>query len=484
MTIETARIPGTTPTSAVPRSPFGGTRVLAGTVRVQLAGSRQHHVVDVGALQVNAGDHVVVKTLDGDAVAKVQTQVERRVIAAASTSRVLRVATADDMAAWTRRNTAGDTAMRATVRVLRRLRTPVKIIQAFVPLGGGKTVIYYASEDRVDVRKLARELASAINGRVELRPISVREGAGVIGGLGPCGQTLCCSTFLTQFASVSIRHAKDQGISLHPHRVTGMCGRLKCCLVYEVSAYKEMKRFAPRKRNGVYTAQGAGTVLDVDVINRKVFVRLAGAGMEWFHVRDVTVVDRPLTQDELDAGGPSREAAILNARKRRRGDSTGKMSRQAATVLSEDYIWDDTESKAEISETAAVEAPGSVGKRRRNKRPDGGGNSGGSRNSRSRSGGKKKDSSRKPKPASAENQPPKAADGAPATDAPKRKRRRGGRGRRGGGGGGGGGGENNSGGNSGGGNSGGGNSGGGGSGGGNSGGGNSGGGNSGGGAAE
>ena len=433
MSTELNRIPGTTSASPTPRPAFGGKRRLVNTVRVERFNSRTTFSVDAGESYLAPGTQVVVQSEAGPILSRTVGDIERTIVNAGATKRIIRLATDDDVRSWERCLTDRDRAMRVAVKATRRLRMSAKIVSAEVPLDRSKTLVFYSAENRIDVGKLARELSGGINGRVELRHVGVRDGAGVIGGLGSCGGELCCSSFLTKFSSISVRYAKDQGLSLNPGRITGQCGRLKCCLIYEEATYKEMKSYAPRRRNGAYTPKGAGNILDVDTVNRKALVRLSGGLMETFHIRDIRVVDRSLTDEEIRAAGPGKEQTILNQRRRRRGDSTGKLTKQAASVLSEEYIWDDTEGSANITEERV--APKKKKKRRRRKKSSGQGQQGGNRNAGGQkaqagnsgggnSGGDSSASGKQAKSNAPDGQQP-AGEGAPRKK--RRRRRRGGR---------------------------------------------------------
>ena len=334
-------------------------------VRVTRVGSNASFVADAGDIELKRGTTVVVETESGPVLCRTSGDVERTVADAGSTNRIVRAATETDVTDWDRCDELADSAARVAVRATKRLKIAVKIVSAEVPLDRSNVNVFYSSENRVDVRTLAKAVAAEVPGRVQLRSVGVREGAGTVGGIGACGGELCCSTFLTRFSSVSVRFAKNQSLSLNPGRITGMCGRLKCCLVYEEATYKEMKSYAPRRRNGAFTPKGGGNILDVDTINRTVLVRLHGGLFETFHIRDIRVLDRPLTDEEIQEAGPGKEQTILNQRRRRRGDTGGKLSKQAASVLSEEYIWDDTAGAAQISQETG--APKKKRRRRRRK---------------------------------------------------------------------------------------------------------------------
>jgi cell fate regulator YaaT (PSP1 superfamily) len=153
---------------------------------------------------------------------------------------------------------------------VRERRLPLKLIRAEVSGRSGRATFYFASEERLDLRDLARDLTTHLRMRIELRQVGVRDEAKVVGGMGDCGRELCCSTWLPAFAPVSIRMAKDQGIVLNPSRLAGQCGRLKCCLVYEHDTYKELGKKLPKLGKRVNTPGGIGRVVEVDVLRQRV----------------------------------------------------------------------------------------------------------------------------------------------------------------------------------------------------------------------
>ena len=133
---------------------------------------------------------------------------------------------------------------------------------------------YFTADGRVDFRELVKDLASHFHTRIELRQIGVRDEAKAIGGIGPCGRKLCCSTFLGDFIPVSIKMAKDQGQSLNPTKISGLCGRLMCCLKYENDEYEQAKRELPDRGKEVETPDGKGKVVGLDLLQRIIKVRL------------------------------------------------------------------------------------------------------------------------------------------------------------------------------------------------------------------
>jgi cell fate regulator YaaT (PSP1 superfamily) len=152
---------------------------------------------------------------------------------------------------------------------------------------GGRAVFYFSSESRIDFRELVRDLAARYHARIELRQVGVRDEAKMVGGIGSCGRELCCSTFLPKFAPVSIKMAKHQNLAMAPTKVSGQCGRLKCCLVYEDATYVEAAEALPKIGKRVGTPDGVGRVGDLDVLRGRVRVYFDGQPPKTFTVDDL-----------------------------------------------------------------------------------------------------------------------------------------------------------------------------------------------------
>lgn len=151
---------------------------------------------------------------------------------------------------------------------------PMKLIDCHCTLDGRRLVFYFSAEGRVDFRALVRDLAHRFHCRIELRQVGVRDHARMLGGLGPCGRPLCCAQFLKTFEPVSIRAAKDQGIALNPAKLSGLCDRLMCCLLFEHACYRELGRDLPKVGQAIETPQGPGKVESVNVLTQTVVVSL------------------------------------------------------------------------------------------------------------------------------------------------------------------------------------------------------------------
>lgn len=151
----------------------------------------------------------------------------------------------------------------------------MKLVDVEYTFDRNKIIFYFTAEGRVDFRNLVKDLASIFRTRIELRQIGVRDEAKMLGGIGPCGRMLCCSTFLGDFEPVSIKMAKDQNLSLNPSKISGLCGRLMCCLKYENDEYEEAKKMMPDVGTQVDTPEGPGKVVGLNLLERILQVSLS-----------------------------------------------------------------------------------------------------------------------------------------------------------------------------------------------------------------
>jgi len=241
-----------------------------------------YHVDPGGVDRLVAGDHVIVDTVRGPELARVVAAPGD--IAAGDIIGELKpvIRRADDadlqrLAALNARQSA--TLARCAEKV-REHELPMRLVKAEYNFDGSRLTFYFTAEKRVDFRTLVRELARTFKTRIELRQIGPRDEARLLGGIGPCGRLLCCTTFLPDYARVSIKMAKDQDLPLNPAKISGVCGRLLCCLSYEHEQYVAIKAEVPRKGAWVQTPDGPGEVIAVNVIRETVTVELAGGGTQ------------------------------------------------------------------------------------------------------------------------------------------------------------------------------------------------------------
>lgn len=178
----------------------------------------------------------------------------------------------------------------------------MKLVDVEYTFDNNKVIFYFTADGRIDFRELVKDLATIFRTRIELRQIGVRDEAKMIGGVGPCGRTLCCSSWLGDFTSVSIKMAKEQSLSLNPTKISGICGRLMCCLNYEQETYEQTRKKLPRVGSIVNTEKGKGEVIGNNVIRESVRVRLnyvTEEVIETFSMHDVKLI-RGHFEDSVD----------------------------------------------------------------------------------------------------------------------------------------------------------------------------------------
>ncbi len=170
-------------------------------------------------------------------------------------------------------------------------KLPMYLVDVELTFDNSKLIFYFTADGRIDFRELVKDLASVFKTRIELRQIGVRDEAKMLGGLGPCGLTLCCSTFMGDFHPVSIKMAKEQNLSLNPSKISGICGRLMCCLKYEQDHYEHARKNMPRTGSEVTTPDGPAVILDYNLLKEKVKVKMIlkddTVDVKEFHLKDV-----------------------------------------------------------------------------------------------------------------------------------------------------------------------------------------------------
>ncbi len=165
-------------------------------------------------------------------------------------------------------------ALRTTLTYVEKLQLPMKLINAHYAFDNKLITIQFSAEGRVDFRELVKLLSAEFNTRIELRQIGVRDETSIIGGISPCGRPLCCCVFLKDFASINVKMAKEQDLALTPSSISGICGRLKCCLKYEHEGYLELERGMPRRGDTCEIKEGRGRIVDRNLLTQKVTVQL------------------------------------------------------------------------------------------------------------------------------------------------------------------------------------------------------------------
>ena len=244
-------------------------------ISVRFKESGRSYYFDPGALTPAVGEYVIVETARGVECGEVvraahdlpDTGFDRQI------KPVVRMADGMDIRRM-RQNRADERA--AFVTCEKRIaahKLQMKLIDAEYTLDRNKLVFYFTADNRVDFRELVKDLAAHFHTRIELRQIGVRDESKMLGGLGVCGQPFCCSRFLKNFQPVSIKMAKEQGLSLNPSKISGACGRLMCCLAYEQKSYEYLNSITPTPDSIVRTPDGEGTVLEANVVAGTLKVR-------------------------------------------------------------------------------------------------------------------------------------------------------------------------------------------------------------------
>ena len=227
-----------------------------------------------GDLKLKVGMTVMINTQQGLKMGVVASNKVLNFRKDSQEIRVLRIANENDFQAESRQHQVEEKARTICSSKVVELKLPMNLSRVVHQPHTNKTIFFFTAEGRVDFRQLIRDLASNLRHRIEMKQVGVRDEAKVIGGYGVCGETLCCSTWLPDFAPVTIKMAKNQGMALNPSKISGVCGRLMCCLQYEHDNYKALIKNLPRINSPIQTPDGPGRVLKNGILEQRVVVRL------------------------------------------------------------------------------------------------------------------------------------------------------------------------------------------------------------------
>ncbi|MEG0178487.1 MAG: stage 0 sporulation family protein [Oscillospiraceae bacterium] len=229
-----------------------------------------------GILKLQKGDYVIVNTTRGTECGEVVHGIHEVASSSiqAPLKEVTRLADAVDKRKAQQNREDEKRAFDICTKAIETHALDMKLVDVEYTLDRNKILFYFTADGRIDFRDLVKELAGVFHARIELRQIGVRDESKMLGGLGICGQPFCCSRFLNNFQPVSIKMAKEQGLSLNPAKISGSCGRLMCCLAYEQPAYDYLSRITPGLGSVVKTPDGIGNVIEVNLISGTLRVRL------------------------------------------------------------------------------------------------------------------------------------------------------------------------------------------------------------------
>ena len=284
-------------------------------IGVRFRQSGKVYYFDPFGQDVKRGDGVIVETAKGVEFGEVTmepTEVEDSAVVAPLRP-IIRVANENDRQSLAQNTEKEKDAARIAEQKIAEHKLDMKLVGVEYAFNGSKITFYFTADGRVDFRELVKDLAGVFKTRIELRQIGVRDEAKLLGGIGSCGRVVCCKAFLSDFHPVSIKMAKEQNLSLSPTKISGLCGRLMCCLKYEQDCYEDARKRMPRIGREVTTPDGAGTVMENNLLRERVKVKvLLPDGT--FDLREYPLFDikreEPRRPDPKKAdGGPCPEEA-------------------------------------------------------------------------------------------------------------------------------------------------------------------------------
>lgn len=251
------------------------------------------------------GDNVIVETVRGIELGTVvidSKQIDENILDSPLKS-IIKKADIDDLNKHFENKELEKKAFDICIKKILKHKLDMKLIDVEYTFDKKKVIFYFTAEGRIDFRELVKDLAQIFKTRIELRQIGVRDEAKTLGGIGPCGKNLCCASWLGEFEPVSIKMAKDQGLSLNPTKISGVCGRLFCCLKYEDDVYEEILKKMPRVDARVKTPIGEGIVIELKTILESVKVKVKNKKenteeIQIFNIKDIEVIKQGKNEEE------------------------------------------------------------------------------------------------------------------------------------------------------------------------------------------
>ncbi len=253
--------------------------------------------------QYEKGTGVIVETSRGVEYATVETpyaEIDEKELVA-PLKPLVRKATRKDEEQVRKNEERRPAAMKTFAEKVAKFDLPMKLVDCEFAFDGSKVLFYFSSDNRVDFRELVKDLSATFRMRIELRQVGIRDEIKMLGGIAPCGRECCCSCCLPEVKKVSIKMAKNQGLSLNPGKISGLCGRLMCCLSYENEYYAEACKKVPKVGSEVITPEGKGVVVNVDMLKMMTKVRIENKDV--FTYRDYAVADLKFKRSGKEDGG-------------------------------------------------------------------------------------------------------------------------------------------------------------------------------------
>jgi cell fate regulator YaaT (PSP1 superfamily) len=266
-------------------------------------------VYDAGVLDLAHGDRVLVNTDAGQCVARVVGFPDPADVPSLEEVKpVVRPLSDEDLERLERIRAREMECFEFCQQRIRARGLPMKLIRVEQFFDENKITFYFSSEGRVDFRELLRDLVDRYRTRIELRQVGTRQESAMLGGIASCGRELCCATFLTNFQRISVKMAKYQNMTLNPTKISGLCGKLKCCLAYEKESYANLIENLPKPGKKVFLADGEAVVVSINVINQTFVAKLSDRRFVKAHVADVLTEEEYRDHLERKTQHPEREA--------------------------------------------------------------------------------------------------------------------------------------------------------------------------------
>ena len=245
-------------------------------IQVRLREAGKITYFSTGGMKFKVGDHVILEADRGMDYGQVLSETEAMMDSDLEDplKKIVRKANLWDLNQIEKNKKKSREVIDACSKKIHDRKLQMKLIDAEFSFDRSKIIFYFTADGRVDFRDLVKDLANAFKTRIELKQIGVRDEAKILGGLGPCGRALCCATYLKDFEPVTIKMAKEQNLPLNPTKISGLCGRLMCCLGYEYKTYKDLMKGMPKEGEIIKTEKGNGKVIGINAIKRCIMVEL------------------------------------------------------------------------------------------------------------------------------------------------------------------------------------------------------------------